>query len=184
MWVIGLSDVRNNPHKSLLLLWPILFSFTHSFSSLPFKLKHITIIWLDLLHAALWSKMMRLSSQVKFCFQKCQFHPDVTCTYSLSLNEIQKSSLPRILVVNIWVLQKVLARLTLIFHIPALSGFSWAGKVRSCFCAFSSLAVLGKPSLCLWEVHPKQTCQRDSDRSPPCPLTGLWCILILPPYLQ
>lgn len=95
--------------------------------------------------------MMRLFSQVKFCFQKCQFRPEVTYTI-LSLNETQKSSLPRILVVKVWVLQKVLSRLTLIFHIPALSGFSWTRKVRGCFCAFSSLAVLGEPSLCLWEV--------------------------------
>lgn len=41
LWVIGLSDVRNNPHKSLLPLWPILFSFTHSFSSLPFFLAEV-----------------------------------------------------------------------------------------------------------------------------------------------
>lgn len=82
--------------------------------------------------------MMRLFSQVKFCFQKCQFLPEVTYAI-LSLNETQKSSLPRILVVKVWVLQKVLSRLTLIFHIPALSGFSWTRKVRGCFCAFSSL---------------------------------------------
>lgn len=80
--------------------------------------------------------MMRLSSQVKFCFQECQFHPEVTCTI-LNLNETQKSSLPRILVVSMWLLQKVLARSTLIFHTPALSGFSWTRKVRDLFlCLF------------------------------------------------
>lgn len=92
--------------------------------------------------------MMRLFSQVKFCFQECQFHPEVTCAI-LCVNETQKSSLPRIFIVNVWVLQKVLARLTLIFHISG--GFQAL-----------SLAELGRwesvsvpfPALLFWGAKP------------------------------
>lgn len=66
-------------------------------------------------------------------------------------------------------------------HFFTCQHFQALAELRDCFCAFSSLAVLGKPSLCLWEVHPKQTCQWDSDRSSPWPLPGPhWCILTLP----
>lgn len=174
--------------------WEIITLTSHCYCCDPSSFhSHTQFFSLTLLAKAYYNYLIRsvtscskerkdetLFSKLKLCFQEC-FHLGGGLRYS------QLKWNPKIISSQNFGSQHLSAlesscKINSHFHTSASSGFSWTRKVRDCFCAFSSLTVLTKSSLCLWEVHPNQTCQSDSYRSSACLLTLVQCVLTFLPY--
>lgn len=135
--------MRNNPHKSLLLSWPILSSFTRRvFLPTLLVTAYYNYLIRSVTSCSEEGKGETLFSKLKSCFEECWFHLGGGLHYSqlewnpkvISLQNFGSRHLST---------PESSCKINSHFHASAFSGFSWARKVKDCFCAFSSLTDWG-----------------------------------------